>query len=320
MSQIIVRTATLDDTAAITAIHASNIARWQRLGENGQVQDVPYEALTIHERWLHGGPWMSLETCAIHLNHLLSLTASASTLPAGIPLVAEIDGRVLAEAEVFPGNEPPPFGEHLHVGVLYVHAEAAGRGLEQALLAHSVALGKELGCKRVTIANADVRDFSAEAWQPLARVQRMTWPARTGQVFYQSTPHRAGDPAQIQGWAMPLGRGQSALQEWLMRWPDLWAGVPALRRQRIERLRFSAAGSNFFVLYVESPFDPRLAMVYVWAATVLSGPVLAAISDRAHKLGFRRLETLIRPEQAGSLGPEAETDGITQEIYSVEGG
>jgi GNAT superfamily N-acetyltransferase len=313
MSQIVVRMATLDDAAAITEVHKSNISRWQRMTGDA-VEDVPYEVLTIHERWLHGGPWMSLETCAVHLTHLLR----GGSIPAGIPLVAEIDGRVWAEAEVFPGEEPEPFGNLLHVAVLYVHADQAGRGLEQALLAHAAALGKELGCQRMTIANVEVQDFSPERWRLLVQAQRVTWPARTGQVFYQSTPHPDADPGQIQAWGMPLGRGQSALQEWVMHWPDLWVGILAQRAQRVERLKFTAAASNFYVMYTESPYDSRQAAVSVWAAAPLSGPALAAISDRGHKLGFRRLETLIRPEQAGLLGPEAEVEGVMREIYALD--
>ena len=60
-----VRQATLDDTQQIVALFSGRVPVWQRLGERGQVEDLPYDALTIYERWLHGGAWMSLETGAI---------------------------------------------------------------------------------------------------------------------------------------------------------------------------------------------------------------------------------------------------------------
>jgi hypothetical protein len=66
-----VRQAGLDDTGAITALFGARIPIWQRINKQGQVEDVPYAQLTIYERWLHGGPWMSIETCAVLLNHLL---------------------------------------------------------------------------------------------------------------------------------------------------------------------------------------------------------------------------------------------------------
>ena len=67
-----VRQAGLDDTGAISALFCARIPVWQRRNAQGQVENVAYDALTIYERWLHGGPWMSIETCAILLNHLLS--------------------------------------------------------------------------------------------------------------------------------------------------------------------------------------------------------------------------------------------------------
>ncbi len=147
MSKIIVREATLGDAAAITAIHISHISRWQRLDAQGQVQDVPYTSLTMYERWLHGGPWMSVELCAVHLNHLLR--------GAGIPLVAEIDGRVLAEAEVFHGVEPQPYGDNLYLAVLCAHYDHAEIGLDNALLDHVLHLGRERDCDRVSVAVVD---------------------------------------------------------------------------------------------------------------------------------------------------------------------
>ncbi|MBN1965690.1 MAG: GNAT family N-acetyltransferase [Anaerolineae bacterium] len=311
MTLIAARTATLDDTAAITTIHTSAIERWQRIDTAGRVMDVPYAALTLYERWLHGGPWMNIETCAVHLTHLLR--------GAGIPLVAELDGRVLAHAEVYHGVEPQPFGEHLHVAVATVHAEYAGQGLEQALLAHAIELARELGCARVCLEDAGAEQlYDGEGWQRLVGGQRLNWPARPGQVFYQAMPHTADNPELIRGWAMPLGRYHSARQEWVTRWPDLWGAVPGLRDQRIRRLQFTMAATTFFVLYIESPYDPRRASVFVWTPKPLSGPMLTAINDRAHKLGYRRLDAFVADAQVGALGADAETDGYTQDLYSIE--
>lgn len=311
MSEIIVRTATLDDAAAITAIHTSNIPRWQRLNAQGEVEDVPYAALSLYERWLHGGPWMSVEMCAVHLTHLLR--------GAGIPLVAVADGQVWAEAEVFHGVEPEPFGDHLNLSLLYTHKDHAGRGLGSALMDHILDLGRKLGCRRVSVAHAEATAFYQQhGLRRVASGQGMAWPARPGQIFYQATPHPHADPAQIRGWAMPLGRTQSAHQQWVTLWPDLWAGVPELQQRRVERFKFQMAGGSFFVLYAESRFDPRRARVHVWSALPITGPLMAAINDKAHKLGFRRLETYVMEAQAALLGPDAEPDGTTQDLYSID--
>jgi len=311
MPEVTVRMATLDDTAAITAIHTSNIERWQRMNDAGVVEDIPYERLRIYERWLYGGPWMSVETCAVHLTHLLR--------GAGLPMVAEADGQVVGHGEAFPGIEPEPFGAHLHVSVLYVHAGYAGQGVEQALLAHLIALGRERGCARICLPGPDAGEFySGEGWRRLASRQRVSWPARTGQVFYQATPHPDDDPAQIRGWAMPLGREQSAHYEWVTRWPALWMGVPELRQQRVERFKFQVAGGSFFVMYTQSPYEPRWAALSIWTGTPLIGPMMTAINDKAHRLGFRRLESTVIGEPYAFLGPEVERLDEPRDVFSIE--
>ena len=55
-----IRQPTLDDTQAISALFQAKFERWQRIDENGQVEDLPYEQLSLYERWLHGGAWMSI--------------------------------------------------------------------------------------------------------------------------------------------------------------------------------------------------------------------------------------------------------------------
>ncbi|MEO1441159.1 MAG: hypothetical protein AAFV33_12220, partial [Chloroflexota bacterium] len=63
-----IRQAQLDDAAAISELARSRVGVWQRM-TGGQVETVTYDALSIYERWLHGGPWMSVETGALQLSH-----------------------------------------------------------------------------------------------------------------------------------------------------------------------------------------------------------------------------------------------------------
>jgi GNAT superfamily N-acetyltransferase len=312
MAEITVRLATLDDVAAITALHTALITRWQRLDAQDRVEDVAYEALTTFERWSHGGAWMSREMGAVHLTHLLRHDA-------GIPLVALQDGRVIAEAEAFHSVEAGPVGDHLNLAALCVHPDYADSGAAVALLDHLLGVGRDLECRRLVASDSANADFyAARGLQPVPGGQQVTWPARTGQVFYQATPHPHADAAQIRGWAMLLGREHSAHYEWITRWPDLWIGVPELHSQRIERLKFNVAGSNFFVMYAESRYDPRQAGVFLWTGTPLTGPVITAINDHAHKLGFRRLQTVVMPERVASLGPDAEVEGQQPPAYGID--
>jgi GNAT superfamily N-acetyltransferase len=315
MPDIHVRQATLDDTQSITAVARSRIGVWQRLSGQGQVEDIPYESLTVYERWLHGGPWMSVESGAIQLNHLL--------LGAGLPLVAERDGRILAYVEAYQGVEPPPFGDHLHLGHLVVHGDAVHTGLEHALLFHLLELAQAFKCERLT-ANCVANDAEISAlythlgMQPVAHVERVSLPARTGQVFYRAVEHPSADAAQISDWYMPVGRLGSARQQWETLWPRLWNALPEIRERRTHRVHFSAAGQEAFICCQQQLYDPRSAHLYCWSPKPLSGQLLTAIRDWSHREGYRALVMAVTPDTLKTLGAEAEADGYYQDVYAVD--
>ncbi|MBN1964662.1 MAG: hypothetical protein JW910_08445, partial [Anaerolineae bacterium] len=111
MSQITVRQAILADAASLTALATATTTTWTRRDVNGEDIPTDYDDLTLFERWQNAGPWASIEMCAVHLANLLRGSD-------GIPLVAEVEGRVGAEAEMFIGHEPEPFGHHINVARL----------------------------------------------------------------------------------------------------------------------------------------------------------------------------------------------------------
>jgi len=66
-----VRLASLNDVREIVEVHCSDVEKWFRW-TNGRRVEAEYEDLRIEERFMNGGPWMSVETCAIHLNNVLT--------------------------------------------------------------------------------------------------------------------------------------------------------------------------------------------------------------------------------------------------------
>ena len=101
--KLIVRTASLDDVRGIVDIYCSDIDKWIKR-VNGREVEARYEELSIEERWSHGGPWMSIETCAIHLNYLLVSNQ--------YPLVTILDNKVISELELYIGEEKGPSREN----------------------------------------------------------------------------------------------------------------------------------------------------------------------------------------------------------------
>ncbi len=306
-----VRQAELDDTGAISALFRGRIGVWQRLTPQGRVEDVPYEALTIYERWLHGGAWMSVETGAIFLNHLLS--------GAGIALVAQRDRRVLAYAEAYHGVEPEPFGSLLHLEHLVLHPDGAGMALEDALLTELRDRAQALKASRVTInrVSGDIAIPPQYALKTLSCLRRYTIPARQGQVFYRSVEHLDPNPAQVANWTMPVGRFTSSRHQWEMLMPRTWETLPEMRARRTNRQKFSTAGQDAYVVVEQQLFDPRSAYVYCWTAKPLTAQTVTAIRDWAHREGYRSLIMAVHDETIPTLGSEAEADAYTQETCAL---
>lgn len=312
MADIHVRQARLDDTQAICALYRARISAWQRLDEQSQVQDVSYESLTIYERWLHGGPWMSIETGAIQLSHLLR--------GAGLPLVAEIDGYVVAYTEAYQGTEPPPFGIHLNMMHPVIHPHYPNAGLEDALIQYLLEQAKTLKCKQFLVSFA-LPDFRAlyqqNGLKPLATVRRFSISAKTGQGFYRTVEHLNADAAQIHGWHMPVGRLGSAHQQWETLWPRTWDALPEIRQRRAHRLLFNAAGQEALVYCQQQLYAPRSADISCWSPKPLTTQLLTAVRDWAHREGYRTLVMAVMEDTIKTLGAEAESDGYFQETFGV---
>ncbi len=108
-----IRVASLDDVRGIVEVHCSGVGEWVKRVDGREVE-ARYEDLSVEERFSHGGPWMSVETCAIHINNLL--------INEQYPLVAELDGRIVGELELYVG-EDRVLGRCGFIDVLEVHRD-----------------------------------------------------------------------------------------------------------------------------------------------------------------------------------------------------
>ncbi|MBE2267668.1 MAG: hypothetical protein IAE80_05510 [Anaerolinea sp.] len=301
-----IRVASLDDTEAISRLFRGRIGVWQRLDAHGRVEDVPYEALTLLERWVHGGAWMSVETAAVFLNHLL--------LGAGIPLVAVDDSgkRILGYAEAYHSQEAEPFGSSLHIEHLMVTHEDVSIALLTALLERAKVLRARVTVNRVT---DDYTLPDGYTLKTLSLLRRYTVAARQGQVFYRSVEQADANPAQISGWMMPVGRFTSARHQWETHMARLWEAFP--RGRSLHRQKLAAAGQDSFVVIEQEQYDPRAATVYTWAAKPVTPQTITAIRDWAHREGYRTLILAMTDEAAKVLGAEADADAFTQETCAL---
>lgn len=307
-----IRQATLDDTQRISQLFREQIQTWQRLNEDGQVEDLPYADLGIYERWLHGGAWMSIESGAIHLSHLLRRGI--------VPLLAEDGARLLAYTELYPGLEPAPFGNHLSMTPPHIASDQDETRLRTLLLEAARELTEKMDRDRllVSVALPEARSFyESQGLETLCIVRRYSLPARTGQGFYVTAEHEKDDPAQIRDWHMPVGRLSSARQQWETYWPDTWAAIPEMRQQQTQRLKFNASGQEALVCCQQHLYTPRNADIYCWSPRPLTSQLLTAIRDWSHRAGYRTLIMALPEDQAKVLGTEAEADGYYVTVYGT---
>lgn len=310
---ITVRLATLADTTAITEIHKSSVPRWERVSADGRVIAVPYEALSLYERWQHGGPWLSVETCAVHLNRLLA--------GSGIPLVAEMDGKVLAEAEVYESYEPPPFGHNLELSVIIVHAEHTRQGLGTALVNYVIEMARLMKCERVTVADAAAHAFYEQlGFRRALTSHTVRISTQAGRVFYQAADLTDRSPDQVKNWYMPLGRSRSSRQEWDRLFPQDWAaGIPELLTAPMAHIKMSVSGGHNAIFYIrdadELDMQPGDMHITCWSARPLTNTLLAALRDWAFRNKYQSLITCMLEPDLPLLAQDGQSTGTTQDFY-----
>ena len=308
---MLIRQATLDDTQQIVALFSGRVPVWQRLDERGQVEDLPYDALTIYERWLHGGAWMSLETGAIWLSHVLSGN--------GLAYVLDVDGQVLAYAEAFLNRELTPMGAHLHLAEILVDdrcADEAHHTLADAIL------GDARGAGKLSIAHPNYDTDAATYYRKYFgaseafRLTRYAINAQIGQSFYKSQEFDKTDASLIDDWALAIGRWSSPRALWESEWIEHWSGIPQIIKRGKHRHFINASGHEALVCFHQQLYNERSADVYCWSPRHLSTQLLVAIRDMGHRLGFRTL-TLALPDASAELLPAEHSPDPNQQVIAI---
>lgn len=294
---ITIRPATLADTAAISAVHCSTVDEWR---DPYTRQPADEATLNLFGRWYNGGDWMSVETCAIHLNGML--------LQGHLPLVAEsAPGSIVGEAEYYVNREPAPFGPYLHLSVLYIHKDWQGHGIGRALVEAGVEHARALGCHALTTQpepemTGFYRRLGFELWRRSKEMQTATTqPGTEGNPLplTQLSPDRPPEPL-----ALRIGRYQCGVQGWETLWPSL--AIPelaALRRGmwrgEIDDDPSTSSGQVPVVLGLREQFrTPTQADGYAWLPPSASlTPVVAALRALAAREGYSAVDLLL-PEDA----------------------
>ncbi len=309
-----IRQARLDDAIAISALLRTRIERWQRFTEAGAVEDCQYKDLSIAERWLHGGAWMSVETAAIHLSQLLTR--------ASIPLVAEEKRRIVGYLEAHHSKEEEPFGDHWGISYLLGPEGNTTRQTEKSLLEYLQEYMLREGPERILIMGipqADDEWLRTSGFSRTARLLRFRLGAQQGHVFFRANPHTDEDAAQIVDWYISIGRICNARYTWEREWQQLWDKLLGHEEGlRVDRFRLTLPGQEALVCARQLAYHRQCVKIALWSRKPLSVQLIIALREWAYRQKYRELELLVNETDVPILGENAEADGFSLDIYALD--
>jgi predicted N-acetyltransferase YhbS len=284
---MIVRQATLDDTHDVVAVHLTNPDR---------PFDRPPEGMTIDERCNYGGPWMAVETCAIHLNNLLAWGY--------LPLVVEEHGRVIAEAEYYVGPDIPPLGRALDISVLFVHSNHQRQGAGSLLMSEMIRGARQDGCDSVTVGNVGAPDFYRRfGFAPALELEVIDCevPALAEPCTSRTLTPAGFDP--FPEGTLWIGRVLSPTQKWREIVDAVWRRDALLPEHagRPKPVGVASDRIGFVGFLVPQWGNAAKAEVYCWSQTVTE-EVVSELLSQARAAGYSRAWLLCHPDVTEVVG------------------
>ncbi len=270
MGKMRIRSATLDDVKGIVEVHTAR----EKLYGN------------LHELYSKGGPWMAVETLAVHLNDIL--------LDNQLVAVAELEGRIIGEVEAFFSKESigGDTKRMAHIDVIEVHPEYRGMGVGKALMEFVEEVAKERKAELLTVQPDEEAEgfyrrlgFDGELFR--GRIVRIpaigegdVKPAR----FYWD---------DVRGLELVAGRFQSSYSVFFSAFRDNIAGIHYTVESGI-------SGSSYYT--IRNLPGRKGCALFLWGRL----EDLSQVLRRARDLGFESALTVV-PE--GMTSPEAEEIG-----------
>ncbi|ASA77187.1 GNAT family N-acetyltransferase [Thermococcus sp. 5-4] len=262
-----IRLATLDDVEGIVALHTAG----ERLSGG------------IYERYSKGGPWMAVETCAIHINNLL--------LDEQLAAVAELNGTIVGEVEVLFSEEP--VGGHVrrigHVDVIEVRPDYRGVGIGRLLMEFVEAVARERKVEMLTVQpDKDAEGFYRKlGFNVELFTGTILWVPAKGMGTVEPLEFGWKDVKTLE---LVAGRFQSSYSMFFSAFKDNIAGI----HYTVESGR---SGDSYYALK-NLPGREGVALL-LWGRI----EDLKAVLGRAKVLGFERVLTLL-PGSVESFGAE----------------
>lgn len=283
-----IRIAKLEDAKGIVEVHCSGVEKWIKKDDN---REATYEELSIKDRYLHGGPWMSIETCAVHLNSLL--------LEGQIPIVAETNGKIIGNAELLISEEPivGKIRRIAHLDILEVHRDFRRKGVGKRIVTFVENITRERGCELLTV----VPEKSAIGFYTKLGIDNVLFQGYFVEFELSLFSDQEETPdlfefswKEIKNKEMVVGRFQSSYHHWFAAFKDRLAGID-------DAVYFESGklGESYYILE-EAIYSNLIVTAYMWGQEK-DFPLLL---NRAKNLGFTKLRTIVEENLIKEFNPK----------------
>ncbi|ASJ16622.1 hypothetical protein A3L04_05830 [Thermococcus chitonophagus] len=231
-----IREATFDDVAGIVKCHLSD------------VDILRYHRLSVFERYKYGGPWMSVETCSIHLNYLFLHNQPV--------LVAELEGKIVGEIELLIEEEMllDRLRRICNADVLMVHREFRGRGIGRALMQKAEEIARARECDVIVVTPEDRSYSFYERLGYKKLLENHVVKINTEKFDPEDAKLHGFSWEEVKGLELVAGRFQTSYHHWFSSFVDLIAGIDNI-------LESGKLGKSYYVI---RKLPSGLGGVYIW--------------------------------------------------------
>ena len=289
---IVVRLGTKNDTDALVEVDCSGVKKWYHYSREGRGHPTSYAKLKPWERVMHGGPWMDASALTEYWERIDRLGI--------IPLVAELNGKVVGHLDAISSDELP-LGRFLYIDVLTVHKAYRRMGIAGTLIKKAERLARREKAKLMLVQPEEYEGPSGLTYRACGFEKAFDTFTLKAAVNLQEAPSDVSLVSIPQTQQAP-SRTHAMLCGWYNIGAKMWDNgvnpyLDLLRAFSCSQLAFSVlTNKGIFLLHLRQDyFDHSTGILCLWAPTSVDRKALTRVFQSAKtvasSLGMKKLTT-----------------------------
>lgn len=312
MKELIIRRGELKDVAQIVDVHCSDLedGTWYSFKGGIRNEAAGPSSLSLYERWLNGGSWMSKELCSVYINNLL--------LNGHIPLVAEQRGLIVGEVELFFGWESD--GKlYAHIGVAQVHKAYQRKGIGIMLIKEAINVARRRGAYYLTVRPREYlkdyyKDLGFSEWlktvvfssEASPYISKIVWEEDDTYFNKKKFLH------------FIMGQEQSSAQIWQIFHQNHFA-LPEFTSEPIHTGKAISQNQEILAIFYPHVYCGDMANVYAWSGNKINTAHIWTMLTLAYHFGYAKVRSLLLEDSFDMMKAKLPLEEIErQEIFRVE--